>query len=162
MFDGLYEKYKQLPMKELCAIMASYTDEGSKANIARLVYEERQMEQKYKYEKEQIKLQHENNRSLLIEQLKVQKELINIQIKAQTKWMKFSIIGVLFASLIGAIVGAILQPVVSWQLIRPPQSNQEKMTAPKPQQQPLFSTTGRLSGKESNSSFQPTNKDERH
>ena len=148
-----YDEYSKMTMPELCEIMANFGIGESKANIARLIYEERQMAQKHKYEKEQIELQHSLNRALLKEQLDGQGELIKAQIKSQTRWMKFSIIGILIASIIGAIIGAILQPIVSRQLAVPYQSIQERKTEQLPQEEHTSSVQGHQAEKEPKSSI---------
>lgn len=87
---GQYEKYKDLPMQELCEIMAGYENLNSKANIARLIYEERQMEERHKNEKEQIELQHKFNMELM---------------NKQVKWIKFSAILTAIVTLSAVVLG---------------------------------------------------------
>lgn len=81
-FPNEYEKYSKMSMQDLAEIMGNHEELKSKANIARLVYEERQMAQ-----------QHELNRKLIMEQV---------------RWMKFSVIAVLVAAVVGAVVASIL------------------------------------------------------
>ena len=76
-FPNEYEKYRQLPMPELAEIMGSHEESKSKANIARLVYEEKQMAKQHEYNKDQLQLQHKLNMELMTKQL---------------RWIKFSAI----------------------------------------------------------------------
>ena len=62
--------------------MAGREECGSKANIARLIYENRMMQR-----------QHELDRSLILEQV---------------KWMKFSIVAAIVATILGAVIGRTL------------------------------------------------------
>lgn len=89
-FPGLYEKYKELPMQELCEIMADYESSKSKANIARLVYEEQKMAKKHKYELQQIQKQHDLNMDL---------------VTRQVRWIKFSAVLNAIAIIIGIVLG---------------------------------------------------------
>lgn len=79
---GLYDDYSKLSDPELCEIMAAREECGSKANIARLVYEERMMQR-----------QHKLDRSLIQEQV---------------KWMKFAIMIGFLGVILGAIITAML------------------------------------------------------
>lgn len=85
-----YEKYKKLSTDELAEIMGGREEIASKANIARLVYEERQMEQQDRYNKEQIELQHKLNIAL---------------VKEQVKWVKYSAVITAVATILAALLG---------------------------------------------------------
>lgn len=89
-FPNEYEKYRQLPMPELAEIMGGHEELKSKANIARLVYEELQMTKQHEYNKEQIQLQHRLNMELMTKQL---------------WWMKFSAILNAIALLAAVVLG---------------------------------------------------------
>ena len=88
-----YEEYSKMSTPELCEAMADFGISESKANIARLIYEERQMAEQHKKEKERIELQH-----------KLNMELMNRQVK----WIKFSAILTAISTLTAAIAGALL------------------------------------------------------
>jgi hypothetical protein len=81
-FPGIYKEYLQLCDQDLAEIMAGRKETESKANIARLVYEERQRNKQY-----------ELNLNLLNKQL---------------RWMKFSAILTAISTLTAAIAGACL------------------------------------------------------
>lgn len=70
-YPNEYEKYKKLSTDELAEIMGGREEIASKSNIARLVYEQRQMEQQDKYNKEQIELQHSLNKQVADKQSKI-------------------------------------------------------------------------------------------
>ena len=107
-YPKLYQDYSACETQELCEIMAGREECGSKANVARLVYEERMMQK-----------QHEIDRSLVLEQV---------------KWMKFSVGAAVFATVFGAVAGAITTATLQERLAekrRPtPQQTQRQIESP--------------------------------
>jgi hypothetical protein len=99
-FPKEYEEYLKLPTPELAEIMGGHEELKSKANIARLVYEERQMEKKHEYEKEQIELEHKLNMELMTKQL---------------RWIKFSALLNAVAIIAGVLLGWLLAELKSLQ-----------------------------------------------
>ena len=97
-YPKAYEEYLKLPMPELAEIMAGREETGSKANFAKLIYEERQMQERHRYEKEQIELQHKLNLELMNKQL---------------RWIKFSAILNAIALLAAVLLGWFLQELKS-------------------------------------------------
>lgn len=136
----IYDEYKSMSKTELCHEIADLLGGIKSAEIAKLALKDKQVEEKYKYEKEQTDLQHKLNRVLLKEQLSGQSELVKMQIKAQARWMAYSIIGVLLAAVTGAVIGSILNPLISQRLKHTPQSSQVKMTASLPPNKQAIST----------------------
>jgi len=92
--NQIYEQLKSKSIPELCREIAQLEGTISKPLIARLIIEERQMEEKIKFEKEQIQLQHTLNTELMTKQL---------------RWMKFSAILNAIALLAAVVLGWFLQ-----------------------------------------------------
>lgn len=93
-YTGYYEKCKDLHDKELAEIMGGREEIASKANIARLVYDERQLQRKHELDikllQEQTKMMKSSNRTIAI----------------------FTITGTLLGSIVGAVVQATLPEMI--------------------------------------------------
>jgi len=140
-FQKDFEEISKLPMPELAEIMAGREEIGSKANFAKLIYEERQMAKKHEYEKEQIQLQHKLNMALMTKQL---------------RWIKFSAILNALAIIAGVLLGWYLSEIKSVQ--NPKESVQQTI-----QSQTKPSTSASRSESESDKiPFKPPKKDEIH
>ena len=140
-----YEEYSKMSMPELCEAMADFGISESKANIARLIYEERQMAKQHEYEMSQIEFQHDKNIELLKAELAKQEKMINAQIKSQSKWMKFSVIITAISTLSAAIAGALVAHMLhtSEPKIKPQtdiQQNIQRQIEPSPVGLPAVAT----------------------
>jgi len=123
MDDTEYENLKKLPLKELAKKIIGSTT-GLTPEFAKLVYNERMMEQQHEYAKQQIELQHTKNIELLRKQL---------------RWIKFSAILNAIALLAAVLLGWFLQEWKSKPIPSPSaqQNIQQKRELP----QPLSSAT---------------------
>lgn len=101
-FPGKYEEYQDLPSPELAEIMGGREEIASKSNIARLVYEQRQMEQQDKYSKEQIELQHQRNRENIDYQHALNLQVVTKQLRTMKTTAYLAAASTLLAALAGA------------------------------------------------------------
>lgn len=115
-FPSEYKKYKELSMPDLAEIMAGHEELQSKANIARLVYEEKQTEQRFEAEKNHMKVQHVLDKDNIELQHKLNEEIV----KKQLKLMKVSTIITSLSTVTAALAGAYLAYALT-QIQRPPQ-----------------------------------------
>lgn len=98
--DEEYEKLKSMSMPELCSKIAQLEAGHTTTNLAHLALELKQMEEKFKYEKEQIQLQHKLNMELVTKQV---------------RWIKFSVILNCVAIILGVVLGWFLSELKSSQ-----------------------------------------------
>jgi hypothetical protein len=89
MTDPEYESFKKMPLENLISNAAGGGID-SKVKKAKLVYDERMLEQQHEYTKQQIELQHLKNTELLNKQL---------------RWIKFSAILNAIALLAAVVLG---------------------------------------------------------
>jgi hypothetical protein len=99
MDDTEYENLKKLPLKELAKKITGSSG-GLTPEFAKLVYDERMMEQQHEYAKQQIELQHTKNMELLSKQL---------------RWIKFSAILNAIAIIAAVVLGWFLSELKSSQ-----------------------------------------------
>ena len=100
--DQEYEKYKAMSKPDIQRAIASMSGGISEVEIARLALEDKQMEERTKYEKERIELQHKNNIELTNKQL---------------RWIKFSAILNAIAIIVGVLLGWFLSESKSSQTL---------------------------------------------
>lgn len=105
---------EQQPDEELAGRMSDYGRSESKMQIARVVYETRQMRRQHEYVKEQIELQHKRNTELT---------------EKQGRWIKWSAVLTAVSTLTAAIAGSL----VTYMLTRPlpqqtPRTDRQEIT----------------------------------
>ena len=136
-----YEKLKTLTMPDLCWRIAQLEGGISTTNIARLALEFKQMEEKFKYEKDLIELQHKLNTKLFTKQI---------------RWIKFSAVLNAIAIISGVLLGWSLSELKS--VISPKENAQQTI-----QSQTKASTSASHSeSKNDKIPSQPPIKDERY
>lgn len=95
-----YERLKSKSLLDVCMERAQLDGAVSSSRLAQLVYEEKQMEQKFEYEKQQIELQHKLNMEVMTKQV---------------RWIKFSAVLNAIAIIAAVLLGWYLSELKSVQ-----------------------------------------------
>jgi len=98
--NEIYQRLKSKSLPEICSQIAQQQGTISLPLIARLVIEENQVQEKFKFEKEQIEFQHKLNMELMTKQL---------------RWIKFSAILNAVAIIAAVLLGWFLAELKSSQ-----------------------------------------------
>jgi hypothetical protein len=92
------EDCEKQPDEELAGRMENFSNDESKARIARIVYETKQIKRQHEYQIKQIEIQNQFNT-----------QLAERQIKANKSFLRITVIATILAAIVGAIVGGISQ-----------------------------------------------------
>lgn len=110
--NEIYEKYKSMSKPDICKTKAGLLAGIPEADIANLALQDKQAEDREKFEKELINLQHDLNKEIINIQNQFNKELSDKQTKLYKSLQRITVIATIFAAIIGAIVGGFSQYII--------------------------------------------------
>jgi hypothetical protein len=142
--NEMYEHLKSKSLPDLCKEIAQIEGTISKPLIARLIIEERQMQEKFKYEKEQVQIQHKLNIELT---------------KKQLRWMKFAAILNAIALLGAVLLGWYLQ---EWKSQSIPAKSTQQSIQSQTESSPSTILVPHPERKNDKDTLQPPRKEEKH
>ncbi len=119
----IYEECLKSSMPELAELMANREEAGSRTNLAKLVYEEKQRDEKRKFDKDQMHLQHKLNK----ENIELQHSLNTQIVNKQLRLMKLTTIITSVSTLIAALAAVFLAYALT-QIQRPIQIKSDPST----------------------------------
>jgi hypothetical protein len=114
-----YKDCEQQPDEELAGRMLDYDYTKVNTQIARVVYESRQMKRQHEYQVKQIELQNAFNSESLKEQIKTNKKFLHI-----------TVIATISASILGAVIGGYAQFAIPRYFQKPFQQGSQQTLQP--------------------------------